>query len=182
MLYTPRIARVVVDFLKRRPRLPLVVDPVMISTSGARLLAPAAIKFVKQQLLPLATLVTPNVHEAASLVGRQLGTVEDLRYAAREIHRCFGCAALVKGGHLEGLREAADIFYDGKNELLLTAPYITGIHTHGTGCTYSAAIVGNLALGFDLPAAVTRAKEFIANAIAQSRTAAGHPVLNYFWR
>ena len=182
MLYSAPIIRAVAEFFRRRPRLPLVVDPVMVSTSGAQLLKPAAVKVLRAELLPLAALVTPNLHEAEILVGEKLTSVTDLRAAARELHQRFGCAALVKGGHLRGLKEAVDIFYDGRQELLLSAPFIRGVSTHGTGCTYSAAIAGHLARGCSLPRAVQQAKEYITQAIAQSRTAAGHSVLNCFWR
>lgn len=182
MLYSAALIRAVAEFFRRGPRVPLVVDPVMVSTSGAALLKPAAVKALGAELLPLATLVTPNLDEAKILLGRKLNSVPDLRDAARELHRRFGCAALVKGGHLRGLREAVDIFYDGRTELLLSAPFVRGVSTHGTGCTYSAAIAGHLARGGSLPRAVRQAKEFITQAIAQSRTAAGHGVLNCFWR
>jgi hydroxymethylpyrimidine/phosphomethylpyrimidine kinase len=178
MLHSAVIIRVVAAFFKNRPQTPLVVDPVMISTSGARLIEERAVKVLRDELLPIAALVTPNVDEAAALIGRKLRSVEELRFAAREIHRRFGCAALVKGGHLRGLREAADIFFDGRTELLLTAPFVKGIRTHGTGCVYSAAITAHLAQGLELPAAVAHAKEFITAAIAGSRTAGGHWVLN----
>jgi hydroxymethylpyrimidine/phosphomethylpyrimidine kinase len=182
MLYSAPIIRVVAEFFRRGPRPPLVVDPVMVSTSGAQLLKPAAVKALCGELLPLATLVTPNLHEAEILVGWKLNSVASLRAAARKLRRRFGCAALVKGGHLRGLKEAVDIFYDGRQELLLSAPSIRGVSTHGTGCTYSAAVAGYLARGCSLPRAVQRAKEYITQAIAQSRTAAGHNVLNCFWR
>jgi hydroxymethylpyrimidine/phosphomethylpyrimidine kinase len=182
MLYSAPITRVVAALLRRRQGLALVVDPVMVSTSGARLLKPAAVGVLRRELLPLATLVTPNLDEAEILVGEKLTSVTDLRAAARELHKRFGCAALVKGGHLRGLKEAVDIFYDGRQELLLSAPFIRGVSTHGTGCTYSAAIAGHLARGCTLPRAVQAAKEYITQAIAQSRTAAGHGVLNCFWR
>jgi hydroxymethylpyrimidine/phosphomethylpyrimidine kinase len=182
MLYSAPIIHVLAEFFHRRPRLPLVVDPVMVSTSGAPLLKPAAVKVLRAELLPLAMLVTPNLHEAEILVGEKLISVADLRTAARELHKRFGCAALVKGGHLRGLKEAVDIFYDGRQELLLSAPFIRGVNTHGTGCTYSAAIAGHLARGCPLPRAVQQAKEYITQAIAQSQTAAGHSVLNCFWR
>ena len=181
MLYSAANVRVVADFFRRR-NLPLVVDPVMLATSGTRLLQPAAVKIMQAELLPLAALVTPNLAEAALLAGRELRSIEDMRLVAREIQRRFGCAALVKGGHLRGHREAADVFFDGRNELLLSAPFIRAMRNHGTGCTYSAAITAYLARGFALPDAVARAKEFITQAIAQSQTAAGHPVLNQFWK
>ena len=182
MLYSAPIIRVVAAFFQRRQRVPLVVDPVMVSTSGAQLLKPAAVKALCAKLLPLATLVTPNLHEAEILVGEKLTSVTDLRAAARVLYGRFGCAVLVKGGHLSGLKEAVDIFYDGRQELLLSAPFIRGVSTHGTGCTYSAAVVGHLARGRSRPRAVQQAKEYITQAIAQSRTAAGHGVLNSFWR
>jgi hydroxymethylpyrimidine/phosphomethylpyrimidine kinase len=182
MLYSAEIIRVVAEFFASNRRIPLVVDPVMISTSGSRLLKPSAIKLLKNRLLPLATLATPNLDEAGILTGHRLKSIEDLRRAAKQIHQEFGCAALVKGGHLRNSREAVDIFFDGKNELLLSAPYIKGVHTHGTGCTYSAAIAGFLARGYGLPEAVTRAKEFISQAIAESYAIGKHSTLNSFWK
>jgi len=177
MLYSAEIIRVVSRFLRGSSRAALVVDPVMVSTSGARLLQPSAIELLKRELLPLATVLMPNLDEAEILVGKKLRSVEDLRAAARALHRGFGCAALVKGGHLRGLKEAVDIFYDGRQELLLSAPFIRGVSTHGTGCTYSAAVAGYLARGHSLSQAVQRAKQYISQAIAQSRSAAGHSVL-----
>jgi hydroxymethylpyrimidine/phosphomethylpyrimidine kinase len=177
MLYSAEIICVVSWFFKRRPRTALVVDPVMVSTSGARLLKPSGVESLKRELLPLAAVVMPNLDEAEVLVGERLRSVEDLRAAARALHRDFGCAALVKGGHLRGLTQAVDIFYDGRQELLLSAPFIPGVSTHGTGCTYSAAVAGYLARGHSLSQAVQRSKEYITQAIARSRTAAGHCVL-----
>jgi hydroxymethylpyrimidine/phosphomethylpyrimidine kinase len=182
MLYSAGIIRAVAGFLARNNRPPLVVDPVMVATSGALLLKPSAVKALLGELLPRATLTTPNLDEAQMLVGAQLRSVEDLRSAAREIVRRFGCAALVKGGHLRGLKEAVDIFNDGRTELLLEAPFVRGVNTHGTGCTYSAAIAGHLARGSALADAVTAAKHFVTQAIAQARRAARHDVLNCFWR
>ncbi len=98
------------------------------------------------------------------------------------MHRRFDCAALVKGGHLAGMREAVDFYYDGRTELLLSAPFIRGVKTHGTGCTYSAAVTAHLARGHPLPDAVARAKEHVTQAIAHSQSAAGHAILNNFWR
>jgi hydroxymethylpyrimidine/phosphomethylpyrimidine kinase len=181
MLYSGPIIRAVVEFFRQKRQTPLVVDPVMVSTSGARLLKPAAVRLLCEELLPLATLVTPNLDETEVLLDRKLSSVEDLRAAAREIYRRFGCAALVKGGHLRGLRDAVDIFNDGREELLLRAPFVRGISTHGTGCTYSAAIAAYLARGFSCSQAVQRAKEFITQAIATSRWTNGHSVLNPFW-
>jgi hydroxymethylpyrimidine kinase/phosphomethylpyrimidine kinase len=182
MLFSGPIIHEVAAFFVRHSHVPLVVDPVMVSTSGAKLLKPGAVKLLINELLPRATLITPNLQEAEILTGRTLRSVEDLRSAARELHGQFGCAALLKGGHLRGLREAVDIFYDGRQELLLTAPFVRGVSTHGTGCTYSAAITAWLARGVSLAHAVQRAKEFITGAIAQSQQTARHSLLNSFWR
>ena len=151
----------------------------MISTSGAPLLKPAAIKTLQEQLLPLATLVTPNLDETEVLTGRKIASVENMRAAAREIHARFGCAALVKGGHLRGLRDAVDIFFDGRTELLLSAPFIKGVLTHGTGCTYSAAIVAALASNHDLPRAVEIGKRHVTAAIARSYRIGKHSALGH---
>jgi hydroxymethylpyrimidine/phosphomethylpyrimidine kinase len=179
MLYSATLIRAVATCLQGHRDVPLVVDPVMVSTSGAQLLKPAAVKLLCEELLPQAILVTPNLDEASFLCGSRLGSVEDLRAAARELFRRFGCAALVKGGHLRGLNEAVDIFYDGRLELLLTAPFVRGVSTHGTGCTYSAAIAAHLAYGRSLPQAVRLAKDFITRAITCTQMAAGHGVLNW---
>src|SRR5216684_4841150 len=114
MLYSTEIIRVVARFFKNCRDIPMVIDPVMVATSGARLLDPPAIKTLQKQLLPLARLVTPNLDEAVILAGRRLRSVDDMRSAARKIHDDFGCAVLVKGGHLRRMPEAADIFYDGQ--------------------------------------------------------------------
>jgi hydroxymethylpyrimidine/phosphomethylpyrimidine kinase len=179
MLYSTEIIRRVAAFFQGGRRPPLIVDPVMVATSGSRLLKPSAIQILKRELIPLAALVTPNLPEAGILVDRELTSLEGMRWAAKEIRRRFGCAALVKGGHLRNVREAADIFFDGREELLLTAPFIRGVATHGTGCTYSAAIAAHLALGCGLAEAVVRAKEYISEAIAQSYAAGRHTVLNH---
>jgi hydroxymethylpyrimidine/phosphomethylpyrimidine kinase len=180
MLFSAPIIGVVVDWFAGGRRPPLIVDPVMVATSRAKLLKPDAIKLLQRDLLPLATLVTPNVDETELLLKRTLKSVKDLRSAAKELHERCGCAALVKGGHLRGLEEAVDVFYDGKNELVLRAPFVRGVYTHGTGCTYSAAITAWLAKGVSLAEAVTRAKKYITVAIRNSQRAAGHSVLNHF--
>lgn len=176
MLFSAANVRVVADFLGARSRqlVPLVVDPVMVSTSGTRLLQPAVGKILRGKLLPLATLVTPNLDEAEVLAGQKIREPEDLRSAARTIFSRFGCAVLAKGGHLRGSREAVDIFFDGKTELLLSAPFVRSVRTHGTGCTYSAAICAALALGHDLPEAVQMGKNFITEAIEKSYRVGKH--------
>ena len=179
MLYSRPIIRAVARFFAEGPRPPLVMDPVMVATSGAHLLKPDAMRALTGELLPLATLVTPNVDEAEILVGSPIRTVEQLRRAARFIYEQFGAAALVKGGHLRGLAEAVDVFYDGRNEWLLEAPRVRGVSTHGTGCTYSAAVAAALARGETLLDAVATAKRFITGAIANSRAIGRHQVLGW---
>jgi hydroxymethylpyrimidine/phosphomethylpyrimidine kinase len=177
MLLNAANIRVVAAFFKNKNRPPLIVDPVCVSTSGAVLLKPSAMKVLKSELLPLATLVTPNLDEAQLLTGQKISTVADLKTAAQKIHSLYGCAALVKGGHLRDSARATDIFFDGKKLVTLSAPFIRGVHTHGTGCTYSAAIASLLARGHDLPRAVALAKRHITRAIANSYSANGHAVL-----
>jgi hydroxymethylpyrimidine/phosphomethylpyrimidine kinase len=172
MLFSAENIRVVASFFRnsklKTQNSKLIVDPVMVATSGARLLQPAAEKVLREKLLPLATLVTPNLDEAEILAEQIISTPEDLRSAAREIRSRFGCAVLVKGGHLKNCREALDVFFDGETELLLSAPFVRDVSTHGTGCTYSAAICAALALGHELPHAVEIGKNFITAAIAGS--------------
>ena len=179
LLFSEEIVRVVAGFFKTQKRPALVVDPVMVSTSGTSLLEPAAIKILREQLLPLATLVTPNLDEAAILAGHKIVSVEAMRMAAREIYAQSGCAVLVKGGHLRGLREAVDILFDGRSEWLLSAPFVKGVSTHGTGCTYSAAITAALALGHDLPRAVEIGKHQVTAAIKRSYRIGKHFALDH---
>jgi hydroxymethylpyrimidine/phosphomethylpyrimidine kinase len=178
MLFSTEIIKEVADFFAGGKRPPLVVDPVMVATSGAVLLKPSAMRVLKDRLLPLAAVVTPNLDEAELLVGRKLRSLDDLRNAAQEIQARFGCAALVKGGHLRTERDAVDIFFDGGALTELRSPRVRGVSTHGTGCTYSAAIAAELARGRKLLRAVKLAKSFITRAIQQSYRAAGHCVLN----
>jgi hydroxymethylpyrimidine/phosphomethylpyrimidine kinase len=122
-------------------------------------------KVFQRELIPRARLVTPNVQEAEVLSGLSLTRPEDLRTAARTIHERFGCAVLVKGGHLATEDVALDLFFDGRNELLLEAPRVRNVATHGTGCTYAAAITAWLARGRSLPEAVVSAKKYVTRAI-----------------
>ncbi|HTS26593.1 MAG TPA: bifunctional hydroxymethylpyrimidine kinase/phosphomethylpyrimidine kinase [Bryobacteraceae bacterium] len=152
------VARAAEDF-----RFPLVVDPVMISKHGAPLLPDSAIAAVRQELLPKAALATPNVPEAEALTGLVIRTLDDMRQAACRIVSMGARAALVKGGHRQG--DATDILFDGSEWRDFPAPRIAARHTHGTGCTYSAAIAAGLARGLPLASAVALAKRFIHDAI-----------------
>jgi hydroxymethylpyrimidine/phosphomethylpyrimidine kinase len=177
MLYSAAIIQVVAECLAGAGEIPLVVDPVMVATSGARLLQPKAIRLLENRLLPLAALITPNLEEAQILAECTIEEPEDLRLAAAVLHDRYGGAVLVKGGHLKGLREAVDVFFDGETELLLSAPFVKGVSTHGTGCTYSAAIAAGLAKGLGMIEAVTAAKEYVTEAIARSIRVGQHDVL-----
>ncbi|HOG23031.1 MAG TPA: bifunctional hydroxymethylpyrimidine kinase/phosphomethylpyrimidine kinase [Candidatus Omnitrophota bacterium] len=149
-------------------RFPLVIDPVMVSKHGARLLASSSVEALKKSLIPHAALVTPNIPEAEILAGIRIGNLSDMKKASRRILELGPRAVLLKGGHLKGA--SIDVFCDGKRMVLLKAPRIRTRHTHGTGCTYSAAITAELAKGRELLAAIRIAKRFVTKAI---RTAPG---------
>ena len=142
---------------------PLVVDPVMISKHGASLMADDARTAARELLLPVAFLLTPNLHEAAALTGTSVESVADMKRAAERL--CgIGCAAvLVKGGHLEG--RATDVLLANGGFHEFTAERVDTVHTHGTGCTYSAAITANLSKAMNLLDAVAQAKKYITRAI-----------------
>jgi hydroxymethylpyrimidine/phosphomethylpyrimidine kinase len=123
--------------------------------------------------------VTPNVQESEVFVGQKITNLDDLRQAARQMHGRFGCAILAKGGHLRDGKRAVDVLFDGKREVLLSAPFVRGIKTHGTGCTYSAAITAYLARGHALEQSVVAAKKYISRAIRQTATAGGYHVLGW---
>jgi hydroxymethylpyrimidine/phosphomethylpyrimidine kinase len=182
ILFSTEIIRTVADFFAVGKRPALVVDPVMVATSCAVLLKRSAIRILKERLLPLATLVTPNLQEAEILAGRRLHTLDDMRAAAQRIHECFGCATLVKGGHLHSPNMAVDVFFDGRSIAELPAQRVRGVSTHGTGCTFSAAITALLALGHPLPRAVELAKRYVTRAISQSRMVRRHSVLGFLER
>jgi hydroxymethylpyrimidine/phosphomethylpyrimidine kinase len=175
MLYSASIIEAVVEALTAT-KIPLIVDPVMISTSGAKLLQPDAVAMLREDLFPRAELVTPNLSELEFLLSAKIKSPEDLRSAARELYAQYRCPVLAKGGHLRG-REALDFFFDGKKELMLQSPRISGVSTHGTGCTYSAAITAYRARGYPLARAVIAAKGFITEAISRSYRCGRYDVL-----
>jgi hydroxymethylpyrimidine/phosphomethylpyrimidine kinase len=169
MLYSPFIVREVVRFFRKHKPAHLIVDPVIISTSGRVLLQPQGLAELKRFVLPMAALVTPNVPEAEVLAGTKIHTFEDMRAVAKLLHKYFHCAALIKGGHLPGARQASDVLWDGKREWIFSAPFIKGARLHGTGCTYSAAITAGLAQGKTLPGAVEQAKLHITGHIQMQK-------------
>lgn len=143
----------------------LVVDPVMIAKSGAPLLRPEAVHALRELLLPIALVVTPNLSEAAALAGQPIRTRAEQEEVARRLHALGPRFVVVKGGHLEADDEAVDVLYDGREIVHLARPRIRTRHTHGTGCIFASAIAAHLAQGRDVPDAVARAKEFVTKAI-----------------
>lgn len=168
MLYSREIMERIVGELTARPDRPaLVVDPVMVATSGDPLLQSDAVSYYKEALFPLATLVTPNLDEAAVLVGRPISSFSEMKSAGLELVGRYGCAFLMKGGHLrENVARDLLVMTDGALTEL-SAPFVPGVSTHGTGCTYSAAVAAGLGRGLPLANAVAEAKAYIASAIAQ---------------
>lgn len=164
MLYSTEIIHAVAKVLQTQKKRKLVIDPVMVATSGAVLLKPSAIKALREKLLPLASIVTPNLDEAAILVGEKLLTLDDACDAAVALSRIWGVPFLVKGGHLN-LKESVDFLAMGTKVTAFRARTIPRVKTHGTGCTYSAAITAHLAHGLPLAEAVAAAKRFITRAI-----------------
>lgn len=167
LLFSPEVVALVADIFEERAaqKIPLVIDPVMVATSGDPLLQTAAVEIYRARLFPLATLVTPNMAEAAALTGRPVRNLEEMRAAGEKLQAEFGARFLVKGGHLTGER-AVDLLFDGASIEEFSAPFIEGVSTHGTGCTYSAAIVAGLARGMPLTEAIAHAKEFVSRAIS----------------
>ncbi len=165
MLSAPPIIETVADRVATHDLRPFVVDPVMISKTGFKLLQDEAIDTLVNDLLPLATLVTPNVHEAEHLTDVEIDTPDDLRAAGAALLEYGPDAVLVKGGHLSGADDAVDVLVDGETGRRFQAPRIDTEHTHGTGCTYASAIAAHLAKGHDLGAAVDRAKRYVTGAI-----------------
>jgi hydroxymethylpyrimidine/phosphomethylpyrimidine kinase len=152
-------------------RFPLVVDPVMISKHGAPLLSDDAMLAVREQLLPRAALITPNLPEASALSGVEIQDLDDARKAAERLHDLGAQAVLIKGGHSKS--DATDVLLASGGWQEFPASRIDTVHTHGTGCTYSAAIAAELARGSTIPLAVARAKAYITRAIA-SNPGLGH--------
>jgi len=144
--------------------IPLVVDPVMVATSGDQLLRPDAIKLYETKLFPLATLITPNLDEASRLLGEKIKDRPSMERAARALSKKYGASILLKGGHLAG-RKAIDLLFHRGKITEFAAPFVRGVATHGTGCTYSAAITAGLASGLSLEASIKRAKKFVTPAI-----------------
>jgi len=183
MMATGGIAQAIAETLKGLGRPNLVVDPVMAASGSGRrtLLSPDAVEILKARILPLATVVTPNIAEAQALTGIDVRTLAHALEAAKRILDYGPRAVVVKGGHLGGT-DAVDLLYDGTSTLEFSAPRSAHSSVHGTGCAFASAIAAGLALGDDLPAAVQRAKTYVAGAITHSfEIGAGARLLDHFW-
>ncbi|HMG05513.1 MAG TPA: bifunctional hydroxymethylpyrimidine kinase/phosphomethylpyrimidine kinase, partial [Chthoniobacterales bacterium] len=174
LLFSGEIVAVVAHALraqraKQRLAMPLVIDPVMVATSGDLLLRDDAIESYERDLFPLAALVTPNLGEAARLLGESIQDLPAMREAGTKLTRKYRIPVLLKGGHLSG-GNAIDLLFVEGNVIEFSAPFSRGIATHGTGCTYSAAIAAGLASGLSLEESVRRSKKFVTATIAQYRS------------
>jgi hydroxymethylpyrimidine/phosphomethylpyrimidine kinase len=165
LLFSAEIVAVVAKILRDR-KIPIVIDPVMVATSGDLLLKREAIEVYERELFPLAALITPNLDEAATLLGKSIGDLTTMREDGRQLTRRYGVPILMKGGHLGG-DAAIDFLCSGDDAVEFSAKFERGVQTHGTGCTYSAAITAGLASGLSLEKAVERGKQFVTAAIAQ---------------
>ena len=164
MVSSAELIRVIAEKLRHYGAKHIVVDPVMVATSGARLLREDAVDAMKECLLPLAEVLTPNIPEAEILAGMDIRTAEDMTAAARIISEKYGCAVLCKGGHQ--LNDANDLLWKDGQARWFMGRRIDNPNTHGTGCTLSSAIASNLAKGYDLAASVERAKAYLSGALA----------------
>ncbi len=165
MLFSPGIIQAAADTLNELSLKNLVVDPVMIATSGKSLIGDRAVDALTEYLFPLAGVITPNLPEAEVLCGRKISSIDELIEAARELGDRFNVACIAKGGHLDGHGNVYDVLYENGNVQVLDSPHIDAVETHGTGCTFAAAITALLAKGNSLPDAFSGAKEFVANAL-----------------
>lgn len=164
MVSSSALIETIAESLRQYQAENIVVDPVMVATSGSSLMESDAVVTLKQELLPLAAVVTPNIPEAEVLSGMKIQNEEEMTIAAKKIGDTYGCAVLLKGGH--SVNDANDLLYaDGKLKWFY-GKRINNPNTHGTGCTLSSAIASNLAKGYDLETAVQRAKEYISGALA----------------
>lgn len=164
MVSSVELIRVIAAKLKEYNAENIVVDPVMVATSGSKLISDDAIDTLKELLLPLATVLTPNIPETEVLSGMNVKTAEDMIEAAKYISDTYNCAVLCKGGHQ--LNDANDLLYRNGEYCWFNGKRIDNPNTHGTGCTLSSAIASNLAKGYDLDTSVERAKEYISGALA----------------
>ena len=164
MVASSELICVIADRLSYHKAKNVVVDPVMVATSGSSLMKTDAVQTLVEKLLPIATLVTPNIPEAQVLSGKTIESKEDMLSAAKFIGDTYGCAVLLKGGH--SINDANDLLYVNGEMVWFEGKRINNPNTHGTGCTLSSAIAANLAKGFDLAMSVKRAKDYISDALS----------------
>ena len=164
MVASSELICVIADALNYHNAKNIVVDPVMVATSGSALMKTDAVQTLVEKLLPLAALVTPNIPEAQVLSGREILTKEDMHTAAKKIGDSYGCAVLLKGGH--SISDANDLLYANGEFIWFEGKRIDNPNTHGTGCTLSSAIASNLAKGYTLTESVQRSKDYISGALA----------------
>lgn len=163
MVSSSELIKTIAESIKEFNLKNIVVDPVMVATSGAKLISDNAIETLENELLPLATVITPNIPEAEVLCGSKIASEKDMENAAKSINANFGCAVLLKGGH--NLNDANDFLFDGKIGTWFNGKRINNPNTHGTGCTLSSAIASNLAKGYPLDKSVKNAKDYLSNAL-----------------
>ena len=184
MVHSAELAIGIAEALNSYPNVPVIFDPVMVATSGDRLITEGTIEAIKGRLFPIALLVTPNLDEAAILAGINITTVGDMKQAAKKIMRCHCNAVLIKGGHLKG-SDLFDVYLDKNGEeRVFRSTAIDTVNTHGTGCSLSSAIAAFIALGSNTGTAIIQSKKYIHNAIEQGKdvtTGGGHGPLNHFF-
>ena len=163
MVSSSGLIRIIASKLRQHNAKNIVLDPVMVATSGAKLISDESIEVLKSQLIPLADIITPNIPEAEVFSGYNISSPKDMEKAAKVINRKLGCSVLLKGGHK--MNDANDYLFDGKQGVWFEGQKINNPNTHGTGCTLSSAIASNLAKGFDLTESVDRAKRYISGAL-----------------
>ena len=164
MVSSAELIKVIAERLTFYKAKNIVVDPVMVATSGASLIRTEAVSALEKELIPIAYLVTPNIPEAEMLTGNKIVTRDDMQESAKQIAEAYGCNVLLKGGH--SVNDASDLLYSDGQAQWLEGKKINNPNTHGTGCTLSSAIASNLAKGYGLAYSVKRAKEFISGALS----------------
>jgi hydroxymethylpyrimidine kinase/phosphomethylpyrimidine kinase len=181
MLFNRAIIETVAVVIREHRRIPVVVDPVFAATSGSRLIKPGAVRVLRELLFPLAVLVTPNLPEAEFLCGHEIGSPDDMRQAGEALFKKYQVPFLMKGGHLPDM--AVDLLIDGRGVKEYAANLVRAVNSHGSGCTFSAAIAAFLARGRDLRVAVARAKVFITASLRRPHyLSPGTRVIDHFHR
>jgi hydroxymethylpyrimidine/phosphomethylpyrimidine kinase len=184
MVHSTELAITISNALQKYPRVPVVFDPVMVATSGDKLIEDDTIAVIKKALFPLSQLITPNLDEAVVLAGKPITNVQEMKEAATTLLQTGCKAVLLKGGHLKG-EQVYDVYADQQGkQAVFTSSYIVSHNVHGTGCTLSSAIAAYIALGASLEDAIVQAREYIIKAIEEGKdvqTGKGNGPLNHFF-